>query len=359
VAAEYKKIPTAAFMNAFESLFRCLLQYWEDNDGVSERYLQVVQDLHTLGWIRPLSKTRAAGFLLKTLQSAIRKSILLQIKETIQGQFDIEGLYQSVCDWRDRVVNPWMQSMLWPENKQGVPTDDTLVWKQDLDLLTAQCFCEVRMEEIFDVVADYSDSHPSVMELKEVLEITKMHNELANVLGKQLIKRLNHPGANTSQIIDVYITTIKVLRVIDPSDRLLEIVAEPVRSYLRGRADTVRCIISSLTDAQVGGDLYQELRRQDAKPLENVTVDSDDEEECPDMNWQPQPSIYKPRGTFLEGTGGRGDGDILAMLVSIYGSKELFVNEYRLMLADKLLANLNYDTDQDVHTLELLKLRFG
>jgi anaphase-promoting complex subunit 2 len=45
--------------------------------------------------------------------------------------------------------------------------------------------------------------------------------------------------------------------------------------------------------------------------------------------------------------------------VNIYGSRELFVNEYRLMLADKLLQNLEYDTDRDVQTLELLKLRFG
>jgi anaphase-promoting complex subunit 2 len=45
--------------------------------------------------------------------------------------------------------------------------------------------------------------------------------------------------------------------------------------------------------------------------------------------------------------------------VNIYGSRELFVNEYRMMLADKLLQNQTYNTDQDVQTLELLKLRFG
>jgi anaphase-promoting complex subunit 2 len=45
--------------------------------------------------------------------------------------------------------------------------------------------------------------------------------------------------------------------------------------------------------------------------------------------------------------------------VNIYGSRELFVNEYRMMLADKLLQNLEFDTDRDVQTLELLKLRFG
>ena len=39
--------------------------------------------------------------------------------------------------------------------------------------------------------------------------------------------------------------------------------------------------------------------------------------------------------------------------------QELFVTEYRLMLADKLVNNLAYDTDQEVQNLELLKLRFG
>jgi anaphase-promoting complex subunit 2 len=61
----------------------------------------------------------------------------------------------------------------------------------------------------------------------------------------------------------------------------------------------------------------------------------------------------------MGGKAGSNGGDILSILVSIYGSKELFVDEYRLMLADKLLANLDFDTDKEVHTLELLKLRFG
>jgi anaphase-promoting complex subunit 2 len=44
------------------------------------------------------------------------------------------------------------------------------------------------------------------------------------------------------------------------------------------------------------------------------------------------------------------------MLVGIYGSKELFVNEYRVMLAEKLLNKSDYDTDRDIRTLELLKV---
>ena len=47
------------------------------------------------------------------------------------------------------------------------------------------------------------------------------------------------------------------------------------------------------------------------------------------------------------------------MLVNIYGSKELFVNEYRTLLADRILTQFNYDTEREIRYLELLKLRFG
>ena len=55
----------------------------------------------------------------------------------------------------------------------------------------------------------------------------------------------------------------------------------------------------------------------------------------------------------------RRTSDIISMLVNIYGSKELFVNEYRTLLADRILTHFNYDTVKEIRYLELLKLRFG
>lgn len=51
---------------------------------------------------------------------------------------------------------------------------------------------------------------------------------------------------------------------------LLETVAGPVRAYLQGRKDTVRCIVASLTDEN-SGDLYEELRRQVRRPRDVVS----------------------------------------------------------------------------------------
>lgn len=346
------------FLRSFKSLFRRSLlarqrMYEEEENGeVSPEELAMFQNLRTLGWLRTES------MLQQPLGESLHQTILQFVKGIISAEFEEDNLFDRVQLFQVQTLEPWLHDLL---GSEALAADG---WSSRLTYSCAECFCLVRNDEVFNLVAEYPDSHPAVVELKGVLERTKMHPALGEALKSSLVRRLNHPGANTSQIIDVYINTIKVLREIDPSDRLLQVVTEPVRSYLRRRRNTVRCIITSLTDQEVGGDLYEELRRQDARPLEHVKSenDSDDEDDHPpDFDWQPPPPITKPKGTFFASTGVAkgGGGDILSMLVSIYGSKELFVNEYRLMLADKLLANLDFNTDKEVHTLELLKLRFG
>ena len=47
------------------------------------------------------------------------------------------------------------------------------------------------------------------------------------------------------------------------------------------------------------------------------------------------------------------------MLVNIYGSKDLFVSEYRALLADRIFSSYSYDVTNERRYLELLKRRFG
>ncbi len=71
--------------------------------------------------------------------------------------------------------------------------------------------------------------------------------------------------------------------------------------------------------------------------------------------WCPDPSDADPERRSQA----RRTSDIISMLVNIYGSKELFVNEYRAILSNRLLSHFTYDTDREIRHLELLKLRFG
>lgn len=201
---------------------------------------------------------------------------------------------------------------------------------------------------LFDMVTEFPESLPALRQLKEAIGLSSSLRNVGKTFQSILKKRLLHPGASTSQVLEVYISAIRALRVIDPSDLLLKYVAAPVRSYLLGRKDTVRCIVSSLTE---GHDLHGELRKGGS--LE-CAADEDDEEGGPGVNWEPA-----RRDVELQLESGDRGQDVLALLVSIYGSTTVFVSEYRSLLADKLLNNLDYNSDAEIANLELLKRRFG
>jgi anaphase-promoting complex subunit 2 len=172
-------------------------------------------------------------------------------------------------------------------------------YETQINQILSDCYCTTRQAELFfNIVTDYPDSLPAIVDLNHVLQKTHAMNAfLISTLKDTFRERLLHPGAQTVQIIQIYIYTIKVLRIIDPTDCLLEHVSHGIKAYLRERGDTVRCIISSLTDEEaLGGDLYKELQRQDnVKPLEEAQYDSDDEEEMPGWDWNPTPSLYHQR----------------------------------------------------------------
>lgn len=356
---------------SLQDQFRDLLQHSLRNrcgDGETgneddDDWFECVQKLQ---WIRCRKESSIlAPFVVETIHTAMQQ----HVEEKIGGEYEDDAFLPGIQEWNQDVLIPWVQALVGGEH------DDWSIWCKSH---IVECFVQCRTSEIFSVIAEYPDSHPAVKELSHCLErSTKMYPYFAQALQDSLTQRLLHPGANTGQILEVYINTIKVLRHIDPSDRLIVKVAEPVRTYLRGRTDTVRCIITNLTDQEA--ELYQELQRPNAKPLQETKVtndddedyydeDDDDEDEEPDMTWRPPPPIRKQRTAFFDPSIGRKGStsqseqqlDILSILVSIYGSKELFVDEYRTMLADKLLTKTSdYNTDAEVHTLELLKLRFG
>jgi len=337
------------------------------------------ENLKILQWLNPHNPAKT-DVLTKILHRALYQTIHKYVAKKITGIYDQDAtnLFNDLLDWKTKVLMPLLQQILCcSESSTGQeintsPTTHTHThthtllqeYNHKLKQTISECYCTIRSNEIFDIIADYPDSLPSVIDLNLALCQAQKVSTIVHALKQAFRKRLLHPGAQSGQILQVYMNTIKVMRVFDPSDCLLDTVAEDVRAYLRGRSDTVRCIITSLTDDESESDLYEELQRHDAVPLDQAQYDSDDDDEPPDMNhWNPAPSQYYQRisGAMSKNSVPDTDrnADLLAMLVRIYGSNDLFVDEYRIMLADKLLANVDFDTDREVHNLELLKLRFG
>jgi len=80
---------------------------------------------------------------------------------------------------------------------------------------------------------DFPDSKPALIELKLCLTKVNQKGFLTASLMGTFQRRLLHPGANTNDILSQYVSTIKALKVLDPSGVLLESVGEPIRLYLR------------------------------------------------------------------------------------------------------------------------------
>ncbi|XP_062340309.1 anaphase-promoting complex subunit 2 [Osmerus eperlanus] len=226
-------------------------------------------------------------------------------------------------------------------------------WRCHMHQFFCRIYVNMRIEELFSIIRDFPESKPAIEDLKFCLERTNQRQQLLTSLKSAFETRLLHPGVHTSDIITVYISAIKALRELDPSMVILQVACQPIRKYLRTREDTVRQIVASLTgDAEGCSDLANELSRADPVTLE--TQDSEDEGSDPE-EWTPDPT-----DAVTDKTGSkRRSSDIISLLVSIYGSKEIFIDEYRTVLADRLLHQLDYNTVREIRNVELLKLRFG
>ncbi|XP_054463484.1 anaphase-promoting complex subunit 2 [Anoplopoma fimbria] len=226
-------------------------------------------------------------------------------------------------------------------------------WRCHMHQFFCRIYVNMRIEELFSIIRDFPESKAAIEDLKFCLERTNQRQQLLTSLKSAFESRLLHPGVHTSDILTVYISAIKALRELDPSMVILQVACQPIRKYLRTREDTVRQIVAGLTgDAEGCTDLASELSRGDPVTLE--MQDSDEEGNDPE-DWTPDPTDAVPDKMGSK----RRSSDIISLLVSIYGSKDIFIDEYRAVLADRLLHQLNYNTAREIRNVELLKLRFG
>ncbi len=137
-------------------------------------------------------------------------------------------------------------------------------------------------------------------------------------------------------------------------------MAPPIRAYLRQRSDTIRCIVSMLTEDPTDGSesLLEEVAPEEAPFATEAGGDEEALKALSQLGAQPGERGL-PRQAGAGQAGGKHGADIIKLLIGVYGSKELFVDEYKRMLAGRLLARSDYECEREIRTLELLKLRWA
>uniref|UniRef100_A0A669Q588 Anaphase-promoting complex subunit 2 n=1 Tax=Phasianus colchicus TaxID=9054 RepID=A0A669Q588_PHACC len=288
-----------------------------------ERFRQLNDILRRLNLLERVSADAVTTILHRMIKERMERRCRGEYEHSFLNEFQ---------EWIEKVLG-WLSRVFLQDGPLAHPSAEassTLKrWRCHVQRFFYRIYASMLIEELFSIIRDFPESKPAVEDLKFCLERTNLRQQLLSSLKSALEIRLLHPGVNTSDIITLYISAIKALRELDPSMVILEVACEPIRKYLRTREDTVRQIVAGLTgDAEGSGDLANELSKAD-----------------PAARWK---SSSKRRSS-----------DIISLLVSIYGSKDLFINEYRTLLADRLLHQFNYSAEREIRNVELLKLRFG
>ncbi|KAL7299423.1 hypothetical protein TKK_0007666 [Trichogramma kaykai] len=302
--------------------------------------------------------------------------------------------------WLDTVVMNWLVRIYTGGSSKMAGLPDKFrnaisTFKQKLSYFLYETYTRVRIQQLFNIILIFPDSQPALDDLRVCLKKNDLRKYLISNLQFNVKTRLLHPGVSTPDILTTYISAIKALRQLDPTCTLLEIITDPVKLYLRGREDTVRCVVSGLLNESNANNLANEIMRN--KPINQDLSSSNDTAQKDSNNstqtkkenwenWQPdlidsenefdlKPDLKSDLKSSLFGIYSKitpckaepnsavisknENSDLISMLVNVYGSQDLFVNEYRSLLADRLLSQLDFQTEKEYRQLQLLKERFG
>ncbi len=252
---------------------------------------------------------------------------------------------------------------------KGINTDEYIAnIKKQLEFYMLYAFCDAKIYQMFDLIAGFPSTISTIQDLKRCLAHTHSEEKLIHSLLRSFNQRLLHPGVSTTSILLMFVCSIKALRVLDPTGFILDKISEPIKNYLRNRPETVRCVVLTMT-TDANGELSEELANElgSSEEIENANGNNSnvDDENDPMLaeKWEPIPydkdfKIHHSNST-TNSTNVTENIDIIGKLIQIYGSNELFVNEYQYVLGEKLLNHMKLDIDQEIVNLESLKKRFG
>ncbi|KAF1760033.1 hypothetical protein GCK72_008279 [Caenorhabditis remanei] len=213
------------------------------------------------------------------------------------------------------------------------------------------------------VAVNFPEKFREIITMKYCLLKTNNYgrDDLTQRLIRNVETNLIIASVDTKTILQAYASCVEALREMDNSCVVMHKVCGVIREYLKRRPDTVQQIISYITSNK-----KNELERDMSKTVRSAMMDEDElrgvnddflPENMETMGWErwlPNPCD----ATVGDGAPGRQGVDVFNMLVSVYGSKELFVKEYRNLLAERLSSSVDKDPFFEKRYLDLLKLRF-
>nr|CAG8489860.1 1509_t:CDS:10 [Entrophospora candida] len=181
------------------------------------------------------NKMHSLGLIQRTkdvLENTLCEQIESRVVNTCRNTFD-KSMLRRTTKWLYSVLYPWLQIVITPNflDFNVSIKDDINVWVKRLNYHFCMIFCNSRISELFDVIVDFPESKTAISDL--VICMKRLDTDYKHRLVQSLQNALLIPGASTMDIINTYMSTVKCLRLLDPSGVLLEKITIPIRNYLR------------------------------------------------------------------------------------------------------------------------------
>ena len=219
-------------------------------------------------------------------------------------------------------------------------------------------FISFKIDTFFEIISKFPESKPTLIDIKICISSFDK-NIFINRIKEQLQKRLLYPGVSTRIIIEIFIRIIKIMRIIDSSNNyMLELLSQPIKDYLLNRKDTMQWIITAIISEE-DVNMIEDMSKAYVKNIQSKDYDylsSDDEPE----NWEPiNLKGIKYNDKYISNDFKNTKIDIVSILVNVFGSPEKFMEQYKRMLIERKITDNNFEIEQEIKNLELLKLKFG
>lgn len=217
----------------------------------------------------------------------------------------------------------------------------------------------LRIHELFDIVLHWPESRGGLEDLRSAVTTPQRRLQLTDTFSSTLQRRLLHPGCSTLHILQTYISMIRTFHALDHSKVLLDRVVHALQLYLCQRDDAIRIVVtgllanpSSITPEEAKGKLVELATILSETSQQRRRVADDDDLDWDDMMWVPDPvdagvNYKRPKNE-----------DVIGTLIGALGSEDIFIKEFQLIVAERLLSK-QQTYGQETRVLSLLKKRFG
>ncbi|UKZ79522.1 hypothetical protein TrVFT333_007277 [Trichoderma virens FT-333] len=259
-----------------------------------------------------------------------------------------------LCDW---IENRYARLAVEVLRRLGgqVAWNDVERWR---DVATGR-LATLRMHELFDIVLHWPESKGGLDDLASSVTTPQRRLQLTDAFSATLQARLLHPGRSTLDILQTYISMIRTFHALDHSKVLLDRVVPALKLCLWNRDDAIRIVVTGLlanpntAHAEENKGKLVELAVILNETSQQHQGRADDEDlGWNDMSWVPDPvdagvNYKRPKNE-----------DIIGTLISALGLQDVFIKEFQVIVAERLLSKQT-SFQQEIKVLGLLKKRFG